>query len=63
MIATGRLGAAGLGEQLPQQRVHAVGVALERRAPAGAARDVGAQLVARRVERRAERGACARLRS
>ncbi len=42
------LGRRAVGEQLPQQRVDAVGVALERAPPAGAAPDVGRQLGARR---------------
>ncbi len=46
----------GLDEQLPQQRVHAVGVPLQRRATARPTRDVAAELVAGGVERRAKRG-------
>ena len=48
-------GRPGVDEQLPQQRVHPIGVTLERRAAAGAAGDVGTQLVTCGVERRAKR--------
>ena len=48
---------AGVAVKLPQQFVDAVGMALERRAAAGAARDLRAQLVARRIESRPGCGA------
>ena len=48
------LGDLGLREQLPQQRVDAVGIALESRAAARAPGDVGPQLVARGGDRRRE---------
>ena len=53
---------AGVGKELPQQPVHAVGVALERGATTLAARGVGAQFILRGVKRRPDRGASARLR-
>ena len=45
----------GVGEQLPDQRVDAIGVPLERAAAAGAARDRGAQLLPRGIERGSQR--------
>ena len=50
------LGRAGVGEQLPQHRVDAIGIALERAAAAGASPHVRRQLGARRVERASRAG-------
>ena len=46
-----------VGEELADQRVDTIGISLERAAAAGAARDRGAQLLPRGVERRLQRSA------
>ncbi len=48
---------ARLGEELPDERVHAIRVPLQRAAAAGTARDRRAQFSPGRVERRLQRGA------
>src|SRR5688572_28978274 len=58
----GQLGATRLVVERPQQDVHPVGVPLQRRTPAGAARGIAAQPLARRFERRTDGGACTGLR-
>ena len=51
-----RLGPRDFGEQLPQHRIDAVGVALERGAAAGATQGVRFELGTRGIERRHESG-------
>jgi hypothetical protein len=54
------VGTAGLDEQLPQQRVDAIGMPLERGAASRPPGDVRPQLVPRGIKRGAKRRPCGR---